>query len=154
VDPWFIVSAAPDEARLIRTARDVNDSKPEWVINKVKAALAVHMEANPDKCAEDVTIACFGLTFKPDIDDMRESPALWITRNIAKIHAGPVWAAEPHIDALPASMSDLITLKTADEALEKADILLLLVDHKEFRMPRANLLSKKAVVIDTRGVWR
>ena len=74
VDPWFIVSAAPEEARLIRTAREVNDSKPEWVIEKVKLAVAEYLMANPDKTAKDVTIACFGLAFKPDIDDLRESP--------------------------------------------------------------------------------
>src|SRR5690606_14051026 len=83
VDPWFIVSKTPEEARLIRTAREVNDSKPEWVINKVKQAVAEYLMENPDKTAKDVTIACFGLAFKADIDDLRESPALAITQHIA-----------------------------------------------------------------------
>lgn len=151
VDPWFIVSAAPDEARLIRTARDVNDSKPEWVMNKVIHAVGAHLEANPDKTAKDVTIACFGLAFKPDIDDMRESPALAITRDIAGRHPGPVWAVEPHIEALSASSADLFTLKSTEEAM-KADILVLLVDHKQFKRPDLHFGQQKHV-IDTRGIW-
>jgi UDP-N-acetyl-D-mannosaminuronic acid dehydrogenase len=151
VDPWFIVSAAPNEARLIRTARDVNDSKPEWVMNKVTHAVGAHLEANPDKTAKDVTIACFGLAFKPDIDDMRESPALAITRDIAGRHSGPVWAVEPHIAALSASSSDRFTLKSTEEAM-KADILVLLVDHKQFKKSDLNLWRQKHV-IDTRGIW-
>jgi UDP-N-acetyl-D-mannosaminuronic acid dehydrogenase len=151
VDPWFIVSAAPDEARLIRTARDVNDSKPEWVINKVTHAVGAHLEANPDKIAKDVTIACFGLAFKPDIDDMRESPALGITRDIASRHPGPVWAVEPHIEALSASLGDHFTLKSTEEAM-KADILVLLVDHKQFKTAQSHLWHEKHV-IDTRGIW-
>src|SRR5690606_13220307 len=90
VDPWFIVSKTPEEARLIRTAREVNDSKPEWVINKVKQAVAEYLMENPDKTAKDVTIACYGLAFKADIDDLRESPALTITQQIAAEHPGPV----------------------------------------------------------------
>jgi UDP-N-acetyl-D-mannosaminuronic acid dehydrogenase len=151
VDPWFIVSAAPDEARLIRTAREVNDSKPEWVMNKVQHAVAAHLEAKPDKTAKDVTIACFGLAFKPDIDDMRESPALAITRDIASRHPGPVWAVEPHIEALSASSADLFTLKSTEEAM-KGDILVLLVDHKQFKTADSNLWHRKHV-IDTRGIW-
>lgn len=152
VDPWFIVSANPDEARLIRTAREVNDSKPEWVINKVKLAVADYLQANPDKTAKDVTIACFGLAFKPDIDDLRESPALAITREIVGLHPGPVWAVEPHIQALPGPMADRVTLRSLDEGLKGADILLLLVDHKAFKEVRGQSYGQKCVV-DTRGIW-
>jgi UDP-N-acetyl-D-mannosaminuronic acid dehydrogenase len=84
VDPWFIVSAAPEEARLIRTAREVNDSKPEWVIDKVKLAVSDYLVANPDKTVKGVTVACFGLTFKPNIDDLRESPSLFIVESISR----------------------------------------------------------------------
>ncbi|MNC01619.1 UDP-N-acetyl-D-glucosamine 6-dehydrogenase [compost metagenome] len=86
VDPWFIVSKTPDEARLIRTAREVNDSKPEWVLDKVKIAVAELLQKNPLKTAYEITIACFGLAFKPDIDDLRESPAVSITQKIAAFH--------------------------------------------------------------------
>lgn len=99
VDSWFIVSKTPEEARLIRTAREVNDSKPEWVINKVKQAVAEYLMKNADKTAKDVTIASFGLAFKPDIDDLRESPALAVTQQIAADHPGVVLAVEPNIKA-------------------------------------------------------
>src|SRR3990167_8806633 len=86
VDPWFIVNSAPKEARLIRTARQVNDSKPAWVIEKVKLAIDGFLKKNPQKTEKDVGIACFGLTFKANIDDLRESPALQITKVIADVH--------------------------------------------------------------------
>jgi UDP-N-acetyl-D-mannosaminuronic acid dehydrogenase len=152
VDPWFIVSKNPDEARLIRAAREVNDSKPEWVLNKVTVAIAEHLQAHPGKTARDVTIACFGLAFKPDIDDLRESPALEIVSHIAEGHLGAVWAVEPHIESLPASLVGRCHLKTVEEAKTAADILVLLVDHKVFKEFPVYLLKNKTVV-DTRGIW-
>jgi UDP-N-acetyl-D-mannosaminuronic acid dehydrogenase len=152
VDPWFIVSAAPEEAKLIRTAREVNDSKPGWVIQKVKLAVAEFLMANPDKTAKDVTIACFGLAFKPDIDDLRESPALAIACQFSYAHPGRVWAVEPHIESLPESLRKSICLKPIEEALLNADILLLLVDHKIFRKANTSMLTGK-IVIDTKGIW-
>src|SRR5690606_351487 len=67
VDPWFIVSRTPEEAKLIRVARQVNDSKPDWVLNKLKSVIGEFLQKNPNKTASDVTIACYGLAFKPDI---------------------------------------------------------------------------------------
>src|ERR1035437_862122 len=88
VDPWFIVSGAPEEARLIRTAREVNDAKPRWVVNKVHEAIARHLMANPRKKATEVAVACYGLSFKADIDDLRESPAIDVVRQLAERHSG------------------------------------------------------------------
>ena len=85
VDPWFIVDTTPQEARLIRTAREVNDHKPEWVVEKVKAAIVDVLSTHPEKGMADVTVACLGLAFKPDIDDLRESPAVKITQQIAHL---------------------------------------------------------------------
>jgi UDP-N-acetyl-D-mannosaminuronic acid dehydrogenase len=152
VDPWFIVSQTPAEARLIRTAREVNDSKPQWVINKVKLAVADYLQVNPCKTAKDVTIACFGLAFKPDIDDLRESPALAITCEIATTHPGPVWVVEPNIDEIPASLIGKVSLKSIAEATEKANLKVLLVDHKEFKVNSQSTFLQ-ATVIDTRGIW-
>lgn len=148
VDPWFIVSKTPDEAKIIHTARLVNDAKPEWVINKVKLAVADFLQANPEKTAKDVTIACYGLAFKPDIDDLRESPARDITIEIAQIHAGKVLAIEPNIQELPKSFTN-IELTEFTMALNKADIQVMLVDHKEFKV-RTKI---PGLVIDTKGIW-
>jgi UDP-N-acetyl-D-mannosaminuronic acid dehydrogenase len=152
VDPWFIVSKTPDEARLIRTAREVNDSKPEWVLDRVKIAIADYRLAHPGKTARDVTVACFGLAFKPDIDDLRESPALEITSRLVQAHPGPVWAVEPHVEVVPYSLAQGCSLKTAHEALAGADILVLLVDHKAFKQISPAELDGRRVV-DTRGIW-
>ncbi|XAG87483.1 UDP-N-acetyl-D-mannosamine dehydrogenase [bacterium 19CA01SA08] len=147
VDPWFIVSKTPDEAKIIHTARQINDAKPEWVIDKVKIAIADFLQANPGKSVEDVTIACFGLAFKPDIDDLRESPAMAITRKIAQIHNGKVIAIEPNINVLDSETFELVNLEVAQR---EADIAVLLVDHKEFK-----LIEKPQVsyLVDTKGVW-
>lgn len=147
VDPWFIVSAAPDEARLIRTAREVNDSKPEVVLAKV--------QERADRFKEPV-IAALGLAFKPDIDDLRESPALEITKLLAARHPGAtILAVEPNIEALPTGLAEFnhVLLSETEEAITKADIVVLLVDHKEFKHVDRDLLTEKAV-IDTRGIWR
>jgi UDP-N-acetyl-D-mannosaminuronic acid dehydrogenase len=148
VDPWFIVSKTPEQAQIIHTARKVNDAKPEWVINKVKLAIADFLQANPTKTAKDVTIACYGLAFKPDIDDLRESPALNITKKIAALHSGSVIAIEPNIKELPISVATF-ELSTFNNAKDNADIHLLLVDHKEFKDNAVN----QGYIIDTKGIW-
>lgn len=151
VDPWFIVSSAPEQARLIRTAREVNDSKPEWVINQVKLAVADYLQANPDKTAKDVTIACYGLAFKADIDDLRESPAVAITQRIAADHPGAVLAVEPNIKTLPAKLKGKLQLVSSESANEQANIKLILVDHREFKDMAAQKRNGQQV-LDTRGV--
>lgn len=151
VDPWFIVSKTPEEARLIRTAREVNDSKPEWVLNKVKLAVAEFLQAHPEKTAREVTIACFGLAFKPDIDDLRESPALAITEQIAVIHPGPVLAVEPNIEELPSTLTGKLNLTDIDTATVEADVIVVLVDHKEFHETKI-IKNTNNKVIDTRGL--
>ncbi|WP_313130825.1 UDP-N-acetyl-D-mannosamine dehydrogenase [Stutzerimonas nitrititolerans] len=153
VDPWFIVSKTPEQARLIRTAREVNDSKPEWVIERVKLAVAEFLQANPNKTAKEVTIACFGLAFKPDIDDLRESPALAITQRITSDHPGCVLAIEPNIETLPVGLVDEeLVLKNLDQAFSESDVLVLLVDHKEFKgIPKA--VFQGHTIVDARGIW-
>lgn len=144
VDPWFIVDAAPDLARLIRVAREVNDSKPHHVIERVKT------------CAErfrDPVIACLGLAFKADVDDLRESPAMDIVLHLAADKVGSVIVAEPHIAELPPTLKGFVELASLDAAIAAADVVVLLVNHKEFvEFDRRNLEGK--AVIDTRGVWR
>lgn len=147
VDPWFIVSKTPEQARLIRTARQVNDSKPEWVIDQVKIKIAEFLQANPEKTIKDVTVACYGLAFKPDIDDLRESPALEITKKLAEQGLN-ILAIEPNIEMLPQTMTNNVQL-TDIEASLGADIYVVLVKHKQFK----NLLSLNTKkLIDMCGV--
>lgn len=148
VDPWFIVSKTPEEAKIIHTARKVNDAKPQWVINKVKLAVSDFLQTNPTKTAKDVTIACYGLAFKPDIDDLRESPALNIAKQIAELHSGAVIAVEPNINELPGDINTLL-LSKLEIAIDRANIHLLLVDHKEFK----SMQVKFDYLIDTKGIW-
>lgn len=152
VDPWFIVSQTPEQAHLIRTARFVNDSKPIWVLNKVKQAVDQFLRDNPDKTVQEATIACFGLAFKPNIDDLRESPALSIAIQIANEHSGGVIAVEPNIKELPEQLLGKIDLVSAEQAFELADVILLLVDHREFLAISKDVVANK-VLVDTRGVW-
>lgn len=154
VDPWFIVSKTPEEARLIRTAREVNDGKPEWVIDKVKQAVGEFLLDNPGMTARDVTVACFGLAFKPDIDDLRESPALSIVARLASDLPAKVVAVEPNISVLPKSLQALqVVLTSQEDALERANVVLLLVDHTQFKETMPAFTSNQ-YVIDTKGIWR
>ncbi|MDP2180327.1 MAG: UDP-N-acetyl-D-mannosamine dehydrogenase [Methylicorpusculum sp.] len=137
VDPWFIVARAPEYARLIKTAREVNDAKPHWVIEKVKASA--------DKFKNPV-IGCLGLAFKADVDDLRESPAVEIVKHIQEQNIGEVLVAEPNLVSHKAF--DLLPYQ---EVIKRSDIILLLVDHKPFKSLKAVELKEK-ILIDTRGV--
>lgn len=148
VDPWFIVAKTPEEARLIRTAREVNDAKPEWVIDQVKIKITEFLQDNPNKTIKDVKIACYGLAFKPDIDDLRESPALQITKKLAEQGLN-ILAIEPNIEELPRDLPENIKLISVEER-SQADIHLILVDHKEFK---ALENFKEDRVIDTKGLF-
>jgi UDP-N-acetyl-D-mannosaminuronic acid dehydrogenase len=146
VDPWFIIAAAPEHAKILRAAREVNDEKPERVVEKVKSAAA--------KLREPV-IACLGLSYKADIDDLRESPALHIVETLAHDGVGRLLVVEPNLRVLPKSLNNNSCVSRADlaDALKTADIILLLVDHRQFQRVDRDLLKMK-IVIDTRGVWR
>lgn len=122
VDPWFIVDAAQGSARLIETARRVNDYKSEWVIEKIKNAAFAFENLHGRK----PKIACMGLAFKPDIDDLRESPALFIVQRLIADKMD-ILAVEPNI-----SNHKLIEIINYKEAILKADIIVFLVRHKVF----------------------
>lgn len=152
VDPWFIVAQNPQQARLIRTAREINDHKPQWVIDQVKICIANRLAAQGDS-AQQLTLACFGLAFKADIDDLRESPALDITCQLAHWHTGTTLVVEPNIQQLPASLADCAQLVSIQQALEQADVLVMLVDHTPFKaISRDNLPHDWYV--DSKGLWQ
>jgi UDP-N-acetyl-D-mannosaminuronic acid dehydrogenase len=145
VDPWFIVSAAPEQSRLIRLAREVNDARPASVVAQVDQA-----------AAHGATVACLGLAFKPDVDDLRESPAVEVTRRLAEERPDlRLLVVEPYTQTLPAALagSDTVVLCDLAEALSGSDVVLLLVHHAEFVALDPDLLQGKHIV-DTRGVWR
>ena len=145
VDPWFIVDSCPDEAKIIKQARLTNDAKPYYVIDKITEAA--------DQFKKPV-IACLGLAFKADIDDLRESPALQIVKELAKNNVGEIIAVEPNIsdDEMPKSLVEAeVQLDSLENALERANVVVVLVDHKEFKAAdRAQFAAK--VVIDSRGI--
>lgn len=147
VDPWFIVAAAEDESRLIRSAREINDAKPEYVLDQIIPRAERFKEPR---------IAVLGLAFKPDIDDLRESPAMRITEALAsRVPEGQVLAVEPHIDELPASLAarENVQLVEFTDAMQQADLVLLLVDHTIFKNADPRELTD-APIFDTRGAWR
>lgn len=151
VDPWFIVDTTPDEARLIRTAREVNDYKPEWVLNQIKAAITDTLAAKPGMTMADVRVACLGLAFKPDIDDLRESPAVAITRKVADLGC-QVLAVEPNIENLPQKLNQPnLTLYPLTDALETADVVCVLVKHRPF-IEALELIRRNSHAIDAVGL--
>lgn len=123
VDPWFIVSDYPEHAHVIKQAREINDYKSEWCIKKIiETSLAFEVEQG-----RLPVIACMGLAFKPDIDDLRESPAKYISSRVIAEARGEVLVCEPNIEVHSA-----FTLSSINDAYEKADIVAWLVKHKAF----------------------
>jgi UDP-N-acetyl-D-mannosaminuronic acid dehydrogenase len=144
VDPWFIVDGAPEQARLIRTAREVNDRKADHVFERIEQTVASHPE---------MPITCFGLSFKANIDDLRESPALEIAERLGRAFPGRVAAVEPFIKDLPTPLKEAgVSHLTLEQGLDRQGAFVLLVDHSVFsRIPSERLANRK--IFDTRGVW-
>ncbi|RAX46558.1 UDP-N-acetyl-D-mannosamine dehydrogenase [Arthrobacter sp. AQ5-05] len=148
VDPWFIVAAAPEEAKLIRQARETNDAKPAWVVDKVITST--------ETPGFNGKVAILGLAFKANIDDLRESPSIAIARSLAeKAPSIEFLLVEPHIETMPKALLGLgnVRLVSTDEGLESASTVVVLVDHDQFKTVPATALAGKDI-IDTRGLWR
>ena len=146
VDPWFIVDSAPNDSALIRAARGVNDSKPGHVAAQVTAAAVT---------ADAKAITCLGLSYKADIDDLRESPGVEIVKLLAAGWNGDIWVVEPYVNALPAGLAELekVRLANLEDALDAAQVVALLTDHQAFKNIPAQKLAGKSI-IDSRGIWR
>lgn len=144
VDPWFIVDTAPKTARMIRAAREINDSKPDFVVKKI-------LQRAGD--LKQPVIACLGLSYKPDVDDLRESPAIEVVEKLAHSGVGKILVVEPHVNKLPAQLdSPQLQLEDFETALKAANLIVLLVGHQAFLQVDRDLLKDK-FVIDTVGAW-
>lgn len=142
VDPWFIVASNPDEARLIRTAREVNDQKPQFVIEKVESAKAHNPSAR---------IACLGLTYKPNVDDFRESPSLQIAAQLTAKYPGEVVCVDPFRGSMPPKLQEQAGLTFVDkDSVGCAQIVVMLVGHDAFADVRPD---ESVVTIDAVGYW-
>ena len=143
VDPYFIISEFPKESKIISNAREINNYKSEWCIEKIKST-ALQFEIDNDR---KPTIALMGLAFKPNIDDLRESPAKYISQKVLQnLNNEELFIVEPNIDS-----HSIYKITDYKEAIEKADIIVFLVAHKEFK----NIdMSKEKVVLDFCGVYR
>ena len=144
VDPWFIVASAPEQTRLIRAAREVNDAKPKFVVSQIRERV--------DRLKHPV-VACLGLTYKPDVDDVRESPALDIVVELARDEDARLLVAEPNLRALPPPLDERANVTMCDTlaAVREADIVAILVAHSRFRrIPQEELMRR--MVIDATGL--
>lgn len=148
VDPWFIIKKTPEQAHLLETARHINDYKPKFILNKVEEKIN-NLIAN-GKSLKDIKIACLGLSFKPNIDDLRESPAIKIASELSKKYEHQVISVEPHIKSLPDQYKNTgIELDKLENALE-ADIIIPLVKHNEFI--KIDFSNKKEKLVDYIGL--
>jgi UDP-N-acetyl-D-mannosaminuronic acid dehydrogenase len=144
VDPYFIIDAAPKNTRLMSSARRINSDRPFAVVRDIEALL------EPGKAQ---TIACLGLSFKPNIDDLRESPAVEVVKLLSELPDVKIVAAEPHTHGLPHELEGRgIVFADPLTAIDRADIVVLLVDHRQFNFIDPESLKDKKLV-DTRGLW-
>jgi UDP-N-acetyl-D-mannosaminuronic acid dehydrogenase len=144
VDPWFIVASAPEHTRLIRIAREVNDAKPKFVVSQIRE--------RAERFKRPV-IACLGLTYKPDVDDLRESPAIEIVSQLAGTGPEQILVADPHLSELPPTLATLPNVLFCDTlaAVRQSDIVAVLIAHSRFRKISREELMRR-VVIDVTGL--
>jgi len=144
VDPWFIVDGAPDDARLIRASREINDGKPDFVVEKIRQRAADLRQP---------VIACLGLAYKADVDDLRESPAVEVVKKLGGANLGKILVVEPHVNKLPHELdSPNLHLADFEVAVKSANLIVLLVAHRAFMHVDRDMLKDK-FVIDTVGAW-
>ena len=155
VDPWFLVHSAPKETTLIQTARAVNEQKTQWVVTKILERIEKQNrdllgQSNGRHPAKPPVIALLGLSFKADIDDLRESPAIKIALELVKYGGANLWVVEPNIQALPDCLKGKAELKDLESAYENADLNVLLVDHWQFKHAQ----PEEHKVLDFKGLWQ
>jgi len=142
VDPWFIVHSTPNESKLIRTARMVNDNKPKYIISKIDEVLD-----SLNKPLLEISVACLGMAFKPDIDDLRESPAIKIIQTLITKRFKKIYIIEPNISLLPSNFdTNSVELTSIEKGVKLSEVVVVLVSHKEFSLIDKELLKEKNVI--------
>lgn len=149
IDPWFIISKTPKFARLIKTARNVNDSKPDWVLKKIKNRLNSYLSEFTDRAEKDVIVVFYGISFKPNVDDIRESPSVKIIEKFINEFSCKTFVVDPFILDLPDELKSRVELISFEKAIFVGDINILLVDHDYFKKTKPITTS----IFDTRGIW-
>jgi UDP-N-acetyl-D-mannosaminuronic acid dehydrogenase len=142
VDPWFLIQPYPESTRLMRVVRETNDYKSKYVLEKITSAASR---------LKKPVIACLGLTYKPDVGDLRESPALHIANLLADAGTGKILAVDPTLDGKVSGLHAAVELMPLESALQKADIVAILVNHSAFRHLTSQALSDR-IVIDSVGL--
>lgn len=145
VDPWFLISEYPESTRFMYQARQINKYKEEWVVKKIQEKVKELISIKDCLTEENITIALYGLTYKPNVNDIRESPALNIAEKIASLHKGKVLGIDPNLQALRTNTK--LQFLSIEAAKQKADIEVILVNHKQFN----NIELNKNSLIDTTG---
>lgn len=151
VDPWFVVNKTPEEARLIHTARQVNDYKPAWVVERVNRAVEL-ICSEQNKSIKEIKIACYGLAFKPDIDDLRESPALQIVKCLSALYPDNLVISEPNIEKLPEDLCQHIKSEYDGNEIA-ADIHVFLVAHKQYKAFSRKSFNLNTQIVDVVGLF-
>ena len=146
VDPWFIIENAPKQTKIIRADREINESMPSRVVNEI--TLLAEKFTSP-------IIACLGLTYKPNVSDYRESPALEIVKNLAKESNNHILVVEPNVEQASALFGAFynVQLRNLEDALNEADIVVVLVAHNQFLNIDRTKISGK-IIVDKVGIWR
>jgi UDP-N-acetyl-D-mannosaminuronic acid dehydrogenase len=130
VDPWFIVAGSPKNARIIKTARTVNDEKPTWVVRKIEEKIADMVKENP-KLRNNMTVEIYGITYKPNIDDIRESPAIEIVNKLRSVFDGTINVIDGNVKNLPSKIKNVKLINMNPRS--RSDLKIMLVPHEEFK---------------------
>jgi UDP-N-acetyl-D-mannosaminuronic acid dehydrogenase len=147
VDPWFIVDSAPNESNLIHISRIINDNKPKFILDKINSVFN-----SINKPLSEISVACLGLSFKPDIDDLRASPAMEIVHSLTVKKLKKIYVIEPNISLLPDNLDiHSVELSNIEDGIRFSDVVVILVAHKEFLSIDKDLLMDKKVV-DSIGI--
>ena len=150
VDPWFIVSQASGKAKLTEAARLVNNKKPDWVVSKINDTISDYLYLNKNKSLNEISISIYGLAYKPNVDDLRESPSIEIINRLGKFYDGVLNIVEPNIGALPSSILNKNVKLVEMEEAASSDIHVLLVRHSQFNDINAKL-GPNSVLINVKG---